>query len=212
MIPDPPVGPAALREWFGDIDVYLFDQLLKGRLVPGMEALDAGCGAGRNLVYLLHAGFDVYAVDADGGAVERVRAMAAELAPALDAGRFRVAAVEALPFGDGAFDFVISSAVLHFARDEAHFRAMLGEMWRVLRPGGVLWARLASDVAMEGAVRPLGGRRFVLPDGSVRFLVDERMLREAEADLDAQPLDPLRTSLVHGQRSMTTWCIRKPVG
>ncbi|MDB4951093.1 MAG: Methyltransferase type 11 [Gemmatimonadetes bacterium] len=211
-MPGPPIGPAGLLEWFGGIDVYLFDQLLKGRLAPGMEVLDAGCGAGRNLVYLLRAGFRVAAVDADVDAVARVRALAAELAPSLDAGRFRVAAVEALPFSDAAFDFVISSAVLHFARDEAHFRAMLGEMWRVLRPGRVLWARLASDVAIEQAVRPLGGRRFVLPDGSERFLVDERMLRAAEAELDARPLDPLRTTLVHGRRSMTTWCIRKPAG
>ncbi|HLL48518.1 MAG TPA: methyltransferase domain-containing protein [Longimicrobiaceae bacterium] len=59
----PAPSPAELRAWLGDIDVYLFDQLLKGRLATGMRVLDAGCGRGRNLAYLLRAGFQVCAVD-----------------------------------------------------------------------------------------------------------------------------------------------------
>ena len=52
-----------LQAWFGGIDIYLFDQLLKGRFVPGMRILDAGCGSGRNLVYFLRSGYEVFAVD-----------------------------------------------------------------------------------------------------------------------------------------------------
>ena len=40
-----------LQDEFGNIDIYLFDQLLRARLRPGMRVLDAGCGGGRNLVY-----------------------------------------------------------------------------------------------------------------------------------------------------------------
>ena len=47
---------ARLRAQFGAIDVYLFDQLLRGAIRPGMRVLDAGCGSGRNLVYLLREG------------------------------------------------------------------------------------------------------------------------------------------------------------
>ena len=43
----------SLQEQFGQIDIYLFDQLLRGRIPPGSRILDAGCGSGRNLVYFL---------------------------------------------------------------------------------------------------------------------------------------------------------------
>jgi SAM-dependent methyltransferase len=129
--------PAELPEFFGQIDIYLFDQLLKGRFTPGMRLLDAGSGTGRNLPYFLRHGFDVCAVDAAPGALDGVRQLAADLAPRLPATNFRVESLESLSFPDADFDAVIASAVLHFARDEAHFRAMVAELWRVLRPGGL---------------------------------------------------------------------------
>lgn len=206
----PAPSPAELRAWLGDIDVYLFDQLLKGRLEPGMRVLDAGCGRGRNLAYLLRAGFEVCAVDQAAGAVEAVRRLAAEAAPALPATNFRVEPVERTSFADASFDAVLSSAVLHFARDPEHFDAMLAEMWRVLRPGGLFFARLATDIGIEDRVRPLGGRRFLLPDGTERFLADEAMLAGAAARLGGEAVEPLRTVNVGGLRCMTTWCLRRP--
>jgi tellurite methyltransferase len=198
-----------LRGTFGDIDIYLFDQLLKGRIAPGMRVLDAGSGAGRNLVWLLAQGYDVSAVDAAEGAVARVRELAARLAPALPESNFRVERVEAMSFGPESFDVVLSSAVLHFARDPAHFRAMLGEMWRVLRPGGLLFARLASSIGIEGRVEPLGEGRYRLPDGSDRFLVDEAALLSLGEALGAVLADPVKTTNVQNLRAMTTWCVYK---
>ena len=66
----------SLREQFGDIDVYLFDQLLRGRIVSGMKVLDAGCGSGRNLIFLMRAGFDVWGVDESEEAIARRRGAA----------------------------------------------------------------------------------------------------------------------------------------
>ncbi|HEX2187741.1 MAG TPA: class I SAM-dependent methyltransferase [Longimicrobiaceae bacterium] len=209
MTAGPAPSPAELRGWLGEIDVYLLDQLLKGRLVPGTRVLDAGCGRGRNLLYLLRAGFEVWGVDRDAAAVEEVRRLAAAAVPGLPADRFRVEPVERTTFPDGWFDAVLSSAVLHFARDTAHWEAMLAEAWRVLRPGGLFFARLATDVVIEERVRPLGGRRFLLPDGTERFLADERMLADAERRLGAEPVEPLRTVNVHGARCMTTWVLRR---
>ncbi|MET0551935.1 MAG: class I SAM-dependent methyltransferase [Vicinamibacteria bacterium] len=203
------VPPADLPDFFGSIDIYLFDQLLKGRLQPDMRLLDAGCGSGRNLPYFLRHGFEVSAVDADPRAVAEVRALAARLAPQLPAENFRAERLEALTFPDAAFDAVLASAVLHFADDDAHFEAMVRGCWRVLRPGGIFFARLASSIGLEGAVRPLGGGRFHLPDGSDRYLVSEARLDAVTTALRAEPLEPLKTVNVAGQRCMTTWCVRK---
>jgi SAM-dependent methyltransferase len=197
------------RDQFGDIDVYLFDQLLRGRITEGMRVLDAGCGAGRNLVFLLREGFDVQGVDESADAIARVRELAGRLAPRLPADNFRVEPVESLSLASGSVDVVISSAVLHFARDDAHWAAMVDEMWRVLAPGGVLFARLATSVG-QTALRPIGGRRFVLPDGSARHLVDHELLAEVTDRLGGSLLDPLKSTVVHGLRSMGTWVVRKP--
>jgi tellurite methyltransferase len=198
-----------LQEEFGPIDIYLFDQLLRGRIAPGMRVLDAGSGAGRNLVYLLRTGFDVFAADGDAAAIDAVRRMASTLAPHLPPDNFRAEPIERMTFPDDFADVVISSAVLHFARDSAQFDAMLRGTWRVLRPGGMLFCRLASSIGMEARVRPLGDRRFALPDGSERFLVDEDMLVGLSRELGGEFLDPLKTTIVQNQRCMTTWVIRK---
>jgi SAM-dependent methyltransferase len=180
-----------LHQQFGDIDIYLFDQLLRGRITPGMRVLDAGCGSGRNLVYLLREGYEVYGADADPRAIDGVRRLAASLAPAIPAGNFRIEPVEAMSFPDSVADIVLSSAVLHFARDDDHFGAMVRGAWRVLKPGGMLFCRLASNIGMEKQVKPVAGRRFLLPDGSERYLVDEAILGRLTADLGGRLLDPL---------------------
>ena len=197
-----------LRREFGEIDIYVFDQLHRGRITSGMRVLDAGCGSGRNLVYLLRRGFDVRGVDLDAKAIETTRELARTTLPDADA-RFVVAPVESMPFADAAFDAVISSAVLHFAAHEAQWQAMMREIWRVLAPGGVFFARLATTVGHESQVKPLGNRRFIMPDGEERFLVDEAFIMDAVKELGGTMLDPLKTSVVHGVRSMMTWVMRR---
>jgi tellurite methyltransferase len=199
----------SLREQFGEIDIYLFDQLLRGRIRPGMMICDAGCGSGRNLVYLLREGFQVFAADSDPQAVAAVRRLAAALAPALPQENFRVEVIEEMSFPSAFADVVLSSAVLHFARDDHHFLAMLQGAWRVLKPAGLFFCRLASSIGMEHRVKNISGRRFLLPDGSERYLVDEPLLVRLTDELGGQLMDPLKTTIVQNQRSMTTWIVRK---
>jgi tellurite methyltransferase len=198
-----------LQEQFGQIDIYLFDQLLKGRLSPGMRVVDAGCGSGRNLVYFLREGYEVYAADADPQAVEGVRSLARSLAPSLPASNFRVEPVEHMSFDNACADLVVSNTVLHFARDDAHFESMLQGSWRILKPGGIFFCRLGSLIGVESLVKRIEGRRHWSPDGSERYLVDEALLDSATKRLGGELADPLRTTVVHGQRSMTTWVLRK---
>ena len=196
-------------EIFGDIDIYLFDQILKNRFTDRMNILDAGCGAGRNLIYFLKSGCEVFGVDQNGEAIQYVRVVAQTLSPSLPAENFRVSKVEEMPFSNEHFDAVISSAVLHFAADERQFNAMLEEMWRVLKTGGLLFVRLASSIGIEDKIKLIENRRYLLPDGSERFLVDEEMLFAATSKLGGNLLEPIKTTNVQNLRCMTTWVVQK---
>ena len=197
-----------LQQTFGNIDIYLFDQLLKGRYDNCKKVLDVGCGSGRNLVYFLRNGYEVFGVDPQPHAVETVKELSAALAPDNPQENFMVCPAENLPFSDATFDLVISSAVLHFAKDEQHFDSMLQSMFRVLKPNGYFFARLASDIGIEQLVKPLGNSRYLLPDGSERFLVTEQVLIQYTSRLGVL-YEPIKTTNVQNLRCMTTWCVQK---
>src|SRR5688572_22574580 len=165
-----------LQQTYGNIDIYLFDQLLKGRYDNCTKVLDVGCGNGRNLFYFLRNGYEVFGIDPNPNAVEMVRELSAALAPDNPLANFTVSSAENLPFNDAAFDLIICSAVLHFAKDTQHFDSMLRAIFRVLKPGGYFFARLASDIGIKDRVKPVGNDRYLLPDGSERFLVNEQTL------------------------------------
>lgn len=194
---------------FGRIDVYLFDQLLRGNIRSGARILDAGCGSGRNLVYLMRAGYEVFGIDANPEAIDDVLQLAARLSPQLPEANFRVEAIESMTVPDQSVDVVVSSAVLHFSHDDDHFWAQVNAMWRALADDGLFFCRLASTIGMEDRCRRVSGRRFVSPDGVERYLVDEPMLVDATAKLGGELVDPLKTTVVQDQRCMTTWVVRK---
>ena len=198
-----------LQELYGNIDIYLFDQLLKGTYDDCRSVIDVGCGGGRNLVYFLKNGYDVFGIDPNAGVIESVKGLSLKLAPLNPPENFAVANAEDMPFGDAAFDLAICSAVLHFAKDNAHFDAMLSSIWRVIKPGGYLFARLASDIGIETLVRDMGNGRYLLPDGSERFLVNEQTLLRYTHKLGGQLHEPIKTTNVQNLRCMTTWCLRK---
>jgi SAM-dependent methyltransferase len=198
-----------LQRLYGNIDIYLLDQLLKGTYDNCEKVLDAGCGGGRNLIYFLRNGFDVYGTDINPNAVSAVAELSRTLAPANSKENFLNASVENLPFGNGYFDLVISSAVLHFAVGPGHFEDMIRSMWRVLKPGGYLFARLASDIGIEALVYSQGNGRYLLPDGSERFLVNQKMLLQYTERLNGRLHEPIKTTNVQNLRCMTTWCLQK---
>ena len=198
-----------VQEQFGQIDIYVFDQILRGNIAAGMRVLDAGCGYGRNLVHLLREGCEVFALDANAEGVEHVRQLAGILAPALPAENFRVGAIEAMPFADGFADVVICNSVLHFARDEKHFLAMVEELWRCLRPGGMLFCRLGSRIGME--FEQVRRHIYRIGDGAEWFLVDEAVLLQMTRQMRGILVDPLKTTIVQDYRCMTTWVLRKAI-
>ena len=194
-----------LQNWFGGIDVYLFDQLLKGRITLQKQVLDAGCGGGRNLIYFLKSGFDVCGIDQSRESIAEVRSLAARLAPNLPADNFRVEPVEEMSFPDSSFDVVISSAVLHFARDEEHWHSMVTEMWRVLRPRGIFFARLASSVGIETQVRHIEDGAITFLTAAIVFWLMSRCCRVPPSHLAAPGSNRSRPWLC-------TTCVRCPTG
>jgi SAM-dependent methyltransferase len=197
-----------IREAFGDIDIYLFDQIQKGRFRPGMKILDAGCGGGRNIIWFLRNGFEVFGIDVDARAIADIRK---SLAPNLSPENFQTANLESIPFPDASFDWVVCNAVLHFAQDRSEFDRWISEQWRVLKPGGMFFARLASSIGIKDLLVPTSNGRFLMPDGSERFIVDEEMLLESTARLNANLIEPIKTTNVQNLRCMTTWVLMREV-
>ena len=200
--------PLTVQEQFGQIDIYVFDQILRGNIAAPMRVLDAGCGYGRNLVHLLREGCQVFALDADALAINHVRQLSASLSTGLPSENFQVGQIDKMPFPSDFADVVLCNSVLHFSRDEDHFRAQLAELWRVLRPGGLFFCRLGSRIGMD--FEPIRAGIFRVGDGSAWFLVDEDMLLELNEELNAVQVDPIKTTIVQDYRCMTTWVLRKP--
>ncbi len=198
-----------VQDTFGNIDIYLFDQILKGTYDECDIILDAGCGTGRNLLYALKSGAKVFGVDQNPEAIAQLRSIASAFPQVDPEKNFKVASIEELPFEAETFDLVISSAVLHFAENLDHFESMLNSMWQVLKPGGYFFCRLASEIGIESLVRFIGNGRYILPDGSERFLVNQEMLIRLTKKIGGELHEPVKTTNVQNLRSMTTWCVRK---
>ena len=188
-----------IEEVIGSTDIYLVDQIMKGRYKSNDSILDAGCGYGRNLHWFLRNDLVIYGVDQDAAAIYDLQ----RRCPAV-AERFRACAVEKIPFDDYRFDHIISSAVLHFARDTAHFRLMIAEMVRVLKPPGSLFIRMTSDIGIEDKVRLVGDGVYDIPDGSRRFLLTRELLADVMQKNGLGFLEPLKTVNVNDIRCMST--------
>ncbi|PZX57892.1 class I SAM-dependent methyltransferase [Algoriphagus chordae] len=200
---------AELNKLLGNIDIYLLDQILKGRFSTDMKILDAGCGEGRNAVYFINGGYQVFGIDQNETAIQYCRYMAKSLDMSYDAHRFQVAGLEEIPFHQAAFDAVICSAVLHFAKDESHFWQMISEMLRVLKPGGVLWFRMTTAFGgIHEKSQELAGGKYLLPDGSERFLLSKSHVDKLQ-EMGLIFLEHPKSVLVHGQRAMGVFVMEK---
>ncbi len=194
---------SSVNQYFGNVDIYLLDQILKNKFHPGMKVLDAGCGEGRNLIYFLNAGYDVFGIDIDQMAVRAIQFVSASIRPDIGKDQFRKTDIEHLPYSDQSFDLIIASAVLHFARNANHFFKMFGELVRCLKPGAMLFIRMTSNIGIADAT-PLGSDRFLLPDGTERFLLTRKMMQDLEELHSLRFLEPLKTVNVDDIRCMST--------
>lgn len=197
-----------LNKYLGNIDLYLLDQVLKGKIKSDAKILDAGCGEGRNLIYFLNNGFDVYGVDQNPDAIRMLQFIIGSNYSHYAKDRFQVEQLDQLSYTDRQFDYIICSAVLHFAQSEEHFWQMFNELDRILEANGTLFIRMASDIGLHGH-ESLSNGRFHLPDGSQRFLINETIISKISADYSFTKIEPVKTVVVENQRCMTTLVLKK---
>ncbi len=128
---------------FGQLPAIRRHSLAVAELQPGERVLDVGCGPGSLTIPAARkVGKEgkTTGIDASPEMIEVARRKAGKQNLDID---FQVAPIEALPFGDGEFDVVLSSLMLHHLPDDVKAQG-LAEIIRVLKPGGRL---IAIDLA-----------------------------------------------------------------
>ena len=198
-----------LKEVLGNIDIYLFDQLMKGRIRADMRMLDAGCGYGRNAQFFIRNNYNIWGLDQSEEAISILQQSMVDWNKKYDQNKFLQGALEAMPFEEAHFDFIISSAVLHFARDRAHFIELFEELIRVLRPNGILWFRMTAKHTILEHAQELQEDVYLLSDGSTRYLLDLAVLNGLMEKHQLQFVDPFKTVNVSNLRTMSTVVLHK---
>lgn len=196
--------PTEINNEIGDIDLFLLDLILKGKVKKEMNVLDAGCGSGRNIFYFLKQGYDVTGIDSNESEVKATNFLSRNL----DRGEVCLhGSLMSLPFEDEKFEFIICSRVLHFAESQKEFDHLITELSRVLSQKGLLYLSMDSLIGIEGKVEELGQNKHQFPDGSVRFMLTENRLSFLENQWKYL-VDP-RTVNFNGQHAETTVVLSK---
>lgn len=154
-------GETEHTEW-GRAERQVLTALTDARLAGLSDALDLGCGVGRHTFPMAQLGFRTSAFDASDTGLKVVEQRAAEegLSVTVHQGR-----MNALPFADGAFDFVLAWNVIYHG-DPAIVEATIAEMTRILRPGGRLYVTMLSKRRADyGRGSEIAPNTFVQPDG-----------------------------------------------
>ncbi|MGW9410608.1 class I SAM-dependent methyltransferase [Streptomyces diastaticus] len=181
--------------------------LLTAPVPDAALALDAGCGAGRNVPALAAAGYRVLAIDLHPGMLHQAHRHAGP----------RTAFVEAdvtrLPLGDRRASLVVCHGVLHNLHHRDALATALRELHRVLLPGGTLSLNLFTAHHLDPCLTPLGDDRYALPNGQHMTLLSPEdllcfihaagLVPSGEAVQYLSPGDP-------GQRSVWRAIVTRP--
>ncbi len=185
----------------GNVDIYIIDQILKGRYKSGQKILDAGCGKGRNLKWFYTNDYEIHGIDMDENFISFAKSEYPKRAE-----NFITGALDTLPYEENSFDHILCSAVLHFAKSETHFSAMFSELIRVLKPEGMLLIRMASNIGLDGNAPEIlykeNGRKGT-------YYVTRERISQLSKEFSLTLLEPVKTTNVQDERAMTTLVFEK---
>ena len=136
--------------------------------VLGGPIVDLACGPGRHSLALSRRGFEVTGVDLSESFLLRARAAAARLVQGLPRPRFLCGDLRHLALADGSFPTVLllGNSFGYFSDEEN--RAILGEMRRLLVPGGLLCLELTNRDAYLESLTPYEEERVDSPRQPLR--------------------------------------------
>lgn len=198
-----------LNEELGNIDLYWLDFILKGYLAVDAKILDAGCGEGRNLMYCLKNDMDVFGIDQNPEAINFLKLIARRYQLAdLDA-RFQVMKLDKILFPPEAFDVVICSAVLHFAKNTEHFNTMISELVRLLKPGGKIFIRTMTDRFLPEKVMENEKGLYQFPGEQIRYIVSAKLFCSELKSYGLSLIEPYKEVVVEDRHAMGTFMLQK---
>ncbi len=129
--------PAHIRERLLDRKVaFMRGRLDEARIRAGARGLDIGCGQGWYACEMAQRGYAIDAIDQAADQVAHAMRYAAGRGCPV---RFQATDAARLPFADATFDFAYSINVIHHVIDAGKRAAVLSEIVRVLKPGGVFF-------------------------------------------------------------------------
>lgn len=185
------------------VDIYLLDQLVKSNINKEQRVLDAGCGRGRNLRFLLQSGFDVTGIDSDKNSIDLLKVDYPHLS-----NQFINSDLESFT-DDKGYNAIICNAVLHFAKGHEYFDLMFSKLISLLNSEGVLFIRMTSDIGIESLLRNGSDGVFIIPDGSTRYLITRSKIDTLLKKHDLSLIEKVKTVNVDSDRCMTTLVMRK---
>ncbi|MEJ1222021.1 class I SAM-dependent methyltransferase [Sediminicola sp. 1XM1-17] len=186
------------------MDIYLLDQIVKGRYQQHDKILDAGSGTGRNIHWFYYNRYNIWAIDREVEQIEFIK----QLYPNLGM-QFTVSEMDSTPYLNDEFDHIVCNAVLHFAKDENHFLGMLAEMVRILKVAGSIFIRMASNIGLEKIAVHQESGIYAIPDGTQRFLLTRQLIELILDDFSLTLLEPIKTTNDQDTRCMTTLVLQK---
>lgn len=184
-------------------DIYLIDQIFKGRYQNDDSVLFAGCGTGRNMAWFYNQNFNISAVDKN----DETLAVVKETYPNISS--IVKGNLNGLHYKNENFNHIICSAVLHFAESEKEFDVWFKELIRVLKPEGSLFIRMTTNIGVQQTIKEIGKGIYYLKDETNRFLITRKKLEKLLLQFNLELIEPFKTTVVEDLRSMATIVLKK---
>ncbi len=193
--------PHEINNYFGDMDIFLMDLILKGKIPEKGKVLDAGCGEGRNGIYFINNQYSYTGVDTDRSKVSLIEFLSGGTESS-----FFVEDIKTFAERKETFDFIVCSRVLHFAESVDHFYEMWNDLISMLNPRAIIYISMDSVIDTDiGEAKDNG--RFLFPDGEVRFAITKEIYKDIKKGFEE--IESLKTLVAHEKRAQSFIALKK---